>query len=66
MCMFRHMSETSPKKTERLQLVISPEEIVQIDRWRREQPVLLSRSAAIRHLIQIALEPPRNAKARPQ
>jgi len=36
-------------------MVISPEEIEQIDRWRREQDDLPSRSEAIRRFIQIAL-----------
>ena len=50
----RCMSEHTPK-THRLQMVISPEEIEQIDRWRREQDDLPSRSEAIRRFIQIAL-----------
>jgi|SRR3990172_2221340 len=42
-------------KTHRLQMVISPEEVEQIDRWRREQDDLPSRSEAIRRLVQDAL-----------
>jgi hypothetical protein len=45
-----------PLKTERLQLVISPEEIEQIEIWRRQQPKIPSRSEAVRQLVQIGLK----------
>lgn len=49
------MSSKQPKSI-RLQMVISPGEITQIDDWRREQPALPSRSEAIRQLIALGLE----------
>jgi hypothetical protein len=52
--MFAAMSEP-PKKSERLNMVISAEELEQIEDWRRQQPKVPSRSEAIRQLIQIGL-----------
>ncbi len=48
-------------KSERLQMVISPEELEQIEDWRRQQPKVPSRSEAVRQLVQLGLE---TAKAR--
>ncbi len=49
------MTEKQPVKSVRLQMVISPEEIQQVDDWRRQQTDLPSRSEAIRRLIQLGL-----------
>lgn len=43
-------------KTTRLNLVVPPSQVVEIDAWRRKQPDLPSRSEAIRRLIQAGLE----------
>ncbi len=48
--------EPSSKKTERVGLVFSPEEVKAIDDWRRKQEELPSRSEAIRRLIKMALK----------
>lgn len=45
-----------PLKTERLQMVISPEELEEIENWRRQQPRVPSRSEAVRQLVQIGLK----------
>jgi len=42
-------------KTERLQMVISPQELDAIDYWRSKQPDLPSRSEAIRRLVKQGL-----------
>lgn len=49
------MNDRTPK-THRLQMVITPEEVEQIDRWRRQQDDLPTRSEAIRRMIQIAIQ----------
>jgi hypothetical protein len=54
-----------PKKSERLNMVISADELEQIEDWRRQQPRVPSRSEAIRQLIQLGLKaaksPPKRA-----
>jgi hypothetical protein len=42
--------------TERMQLVLSPEDKVAIDEWRRAQPDLPSRSEAVRRLIRLGMK----------
>jgi hypothetical protein len=49
------MSEHSIK-SERLWLVISPEEKEQLERWRGQQYPIPSRSDAVRQLLQLGLE----------
>jgi hypothetical protein len=44
------------KKTIRLQMVISPSERADIDKWRSKQPDIPSRSEAIRRLVKLGLE----------
>lgn len=46
----------SDLKTQRLQMVISPAQIEQIDAWRAKQPGVPSRSEAIRRLVEKALQ----------
>jgi hypothetical protein len=48
------MSEHS-LKSERLWLVISPEELEQLERWRGQQYPIPSRSEAVRQLLQRGL-----------
>lgn len=43
-------------KTQRLQMVISPTQIEQIDAWRAKQAGVPSRSEAIRRLVEKALQ----------
>lgn len=53
--MFAAMSEP-PKKSKRLNMVISPEEVERIEEWRRRQTKIPSLSEAIRQLVAIGLE----------
>lgn len=43
-------------KMQRMQLVIQPALIEDIDRWRGQQPGVPNRSEAVRNLISIALQ----------
>jgi hypothetical protein len=47
---------------QRLQLVVSKAQIRAIDEWRRRQPDLPSRSAAIRRLVEAALQTEANSR----
>jgi hypothetical protein len=55
-CYQQGMTGKQPTKSVRLQMVISPEEILEVDEWRRRQADLPSRSEAIRRLIQLGLK----------
>ena len=55
----------SDLKSARLQLVISPSEIVEIDDWRRGQSDLPNRSEAIRRLVKAGLQAQAPAKKKP-
>ncbi len=46
-----YIDEMAGKKTERLQIVLSPEDLSQLDEWRRQQADLPNRSEAVRRLI---------------
>jgi uncharacterized protein len=46
----------APKHTERMQLVISPEELAAIDDWRRKQPDIPNRSEAVRRLVRKGMD----------
>lgn len=52
--MFAAMSEPS-KKSERLNMVISPEQVARIENWRRQHSKIPSFSEAIRQLIDLGL-----------
>jgi hypothetical protein len=46
----------SEKKDQRIPVMMSEEEVVAIDKWRRHQDDLPSRSEAIRRLIELGLK----------
>lgn len=52
-----YIDEMAGKKTERLQIVLSPEDLSQLDEWRRQQPDIPNRSEAVRRLIGMQLSP---------
>jgi len=60
-CYLRPMRENSTK-SERLWLVISPEELEQLERWRGQQYPIPSRSEAVRHLLQRGLQAEKREK----
>ena len=43
-------------KTERFELRMAPEELAQVDEWRRKEPDLPPRAEAVRRLIQLGLK----------
>lgn len=43
-------------QTERLQMRVSPEFLVEVDNWRRKQADIPNRSEAIRRLVELALK----------
>lgn len=49
-------------KSERMWLVISPDELEEVEKWRGQQTRIPSRSEAIRQLVKLGLE----AAARPK
>lgn len=46
-----YIEDMAAKKTERLQIVLSPDDLAHLDEWRRIQPDLPNRSEAVRRLI---------------
>jgi hypothetical protein len=51
------MSETGERHSTRVHLMMSASELRAIGQWRRPQPDLPTRAAAIRRLIQLGLAP---------
>lgn len=51
-------------KSVRLQMVIAPSQVAEIDAWRKTQDDLPSRSEAIRRLVDLALDAPRKTPER--
>lgn len=54
----------SADKMQRMQLVIQPSLVEEIDQWRAKQPGLPNRSEAVRQLVTIALHPERDEAAK--
>ena len=46
-----YIDDMAGKKTERLQIVLSPEDLEHLDEWRRNQPDIPNRSESVRRLI---------------
>jgi len=54
---------TDPKQDQRIQIVASADFVDAIDDWRRRQPRLVSRSEAIRRLVELGLQTAPTEKA---